>query len=101
MEETIEINKLSSHLFWDVDKETLSFDKNAEFVVGRIMDYGLMEDWIVLRNSIGIQKIAEIAMNIRDLDPKSLHFIATLANIPIEKFRCYTIQQSIPPHWNF
>ncbi len=99
--EPIDITSLSAHLFWDVDPKTLSFEKNMDFIVGRILEYGLMEDWILLRDSLGIQGIAEIAMNIRELDPVSLNFIASISKIPIEKFRCYTTQQSIPQHWNF
>jgi len=69
--------------------------------VGRVLDYGLMEDWILLRETFGIKGIAEIALNLRELDPVSLNFIATISKIPIDKFRCYTTQQSIPRHWNF
>ncbi|MCF8367211.1 MAG: hypothetical protein K9H16_15585 [Bacteroidales bacterium] len=101
MLEKLDIRNLSPHLFWDVDAATISFDQHAEFVVGRVLDYGLMADWKILSKSIGVEQIAKIAMNIRELDPKSLSFISALSKIPKEKFRCFTTQQSMPQHWNF
>lgn len=97
----LDIKTLSRHLFWDVDVNTLTFDKNKAFIVKRVLDYGLMKDWDLLYQNLGISEIAKIALNIKDLDPRSLSFISSLSKIPKEKFRCYAFQQSIPPHWNF
>ena len=99
--ENIDILSLSPHLFWDVDVNTISFDQNKEFIVSRVLDYGLIKDWKILNKHLSVDQIAQIAMNIKDIDPKSLSFISALSNIPKEKFRCYIFQQSIPPHWNF
>ncbi len=97
----IDFNQFSPHLFRDVEREKLSMEEHKEFIVGRVPDYGLMADWELLQDHPGIRKIAEIATNIRDLDPRSLSFISEISKIPKEKFRCYTMSQSIPPHWNF
>jgi hypothetical protein len=97
----IDIKRLSPHLFWDVDAETISFERHGEFIVKRVLDYGLMKDWEILHQNLGIEKIANIAVTIKDLDPRSLSFISTLSKTPKEEFQCYTFQQSIPPHWNF
>jgi len=97
----LNIKSLSSHLFWDVNADTLIFDENKAFIVKRVLDYGLMKDWNLLYKNLGISEIAKIALNIKDLDPRSLSFISSLSKIPKEEFRCYTFQQSIPSHWNF
>lgn len=94
-----DFEKLSKHLFWDADRSKLSFDRNEKLVVQRVLEYGLLEDWIILRDYYGVERIAEIAMTIRDLDSISANFIATLADKPIEKFRCYIWRQSHPTHW--
>lgn len=86
-------------MFWDVNRDNISFSKNKEFLVARILDYGLIEDWKILHKTLGIEEIARIAVNLRDLDIKSANFVATLANIPLENFRCYTIRQSMKGHW--
>jgi len=95
------INALSPHLFWDVDIQRLSLKVNKEFIVKRILEYGLLSDWLQLNKSLDIEEIADAVSNIRDLDHKSLSFIAAISKRPKEKFLCYTIQQSNPLHWNF
>jgi hypothetical protein len=95
------LNVLSPHLFWDVDSQWLTFKDNKQFVVKRILEYGLFSDWIQLNQYLDIDEIADIVSNIKDLDYKSLSFISTISRRPREKFLCYTIQQSTPPHWNF
>jgi len=74
----------------------LSWEKNAAFLVERILDYGMISDWWLLRKNLSLEEITEIAVNLRNPDLRSLHFIAAISNVPLEKFRCYTIQQSTP-----
>lgn len=95
------IKNLSEHLFWDVDIETLDINKNFAFILQRILRYGLLKDWILLYKTFGIKKITQTAKTIRNLDDKSLHFIAQLSGSELSEFRCYTSKQSIPGHWEF
>ena len=95
------IKDLSSHLFWDIDRNSLDVDKDFRFILGRILEYGLMNDWVLLYKYSGINKIASEAKEIRSLDDKSLHFIAQLSGSKLEEFKCYTYKQSMPKHWNF
>jgi len=95
------IANFSPHLFWDIDKNKLDFDNNNKFIIKRVLDYGLINDWQIIYNYYGIKKIAEIATKIRDLDKKSISFIASISKIPRENFLCYTTKQSTPKHWDF
>jgi hypothetical protein len=99
--ETFNITLLSPHLFWDVNRELLVFKDNKQFIVKRILDYGLLSDWMELRKHLDIDEIADVVSNIKDLDYKSLSFIATISKRPKEKFLCYTTQRSTASHWNF
>lgn len=98
---TININRFSKHLFWDVDRDKLDFEKNKAYIIKQVLEYGLIDDWRFIYNYYGISKIAQVVKTFRELDKKALSFISFLSRIPIEKFRCYTYQQSIPKHWNF
>jgi hypothetical protein len=91
----------SQHLFWDVDKDALEWEKSAPFIIKRVLEYGLWEDWKIIHKHYGIKLIAEKSMDFRELEPKALNFISTLSNIPTKAFRCYTTIQSKNPHWNF
>lgn len=96
-----DISNLSAHLFWDVNRNNCSLEKNKKFIIQRVLEYGLISDWKIINNFYGIEQIAEVTKNMKDLDEKSISFISFLAKIPKEQFRCYTIKQSIPKHWNF
>jgi len=93
--------KFSENLFWDVDENELDMDKHKEFILERVLDYGFMEDWLVIKEHYSLTQLAEIAKNIRSLMPKSLSFIAAVTDTKITDYRCYNLAQSNPPHWNF
>ena len=99
MKKKISINDFSQHLFWDIDRTKLDFEENKQTIIQKVLDYGLMNDWKIIYNYYGIDRIAKTMLNVRDLDEKSMNFIATLSNIPKEKFLCYTTKQSNPQHW--
>ena len=98
---TSHLNCLSQHLFWDVDISNLDFEKNKKLIIQRVLDYGLISDWQIILKKYGITEIANISMNLRELDKKSASFISLLSKIPKEQFLCFTLKQSIPEHLNF
>ena len=97
----LKINNLSPHLFWDIDMHQLDANKNIETIIQRVLQYGLLKDWLMIYNFYGLQTIVSVVKQLRDLDDKSIAFISSLSKIPREEFLCYTIKQSIPKHWNF
>jgi ribosomal protein S8 len=101
MESKRPIDLLSKHLFWDTDTKVLSIDKNKSFIIQRVLEYGFIGDWNLIKKWYGIKEIGEVALQFRTLEPRALAFLVNITNIPINKFRCYTTKQSIPKHWNF
>jgi len=91
----------SQNLFWDVNEDELDMERHREFIVGRVLDYGFIEDWRLIRDYYSLEGVAEIAKNVPSLMPKSLAFIAAVTDTRISDYRCYTKAQSNPPHWNF
>jgi hypothetical protein len=98
---TFNIDLFSNHLFWDVDIQKLTLKKDKRFIVKRILEYGLLSDWTELNKYLDIEEIADAVSNIKDLDYKSLSFIAAISKRRREDFLCYTTQQSTISHWNF
>jgi len=93
--------QLSPHLFWDVERSKIDFKKNKKWLLNRVLEYGLLKDWIVVLNYYGIEEIAQVAIQMKDLDKKTASFISVLSKIPKESFLCYTTKQLNPTHWNF
>ncbi|MDA3890640.1 MAG: hypothetical protein PF517_03135 [Salinivirgaceae bacterium] len=100
MAENISIKDFSPHLFWDVDISKVDISKNRKWFITRVLEYGLFNDWLLLKQYYGIDQIAEISFTIRDLSKKSISFISLLSNIPKEKFSCYSTKQLTSNYWN-
>lgn len=94
------IDSMSSHLFWDVDIRTLDLDKHKTYIVQRVLEYGLMKDWELLKSTLGLHEIVDTCKRLRSLDPKALAFISLISKTPIEEFRCYTTRQLNTTLWN-
>ena len=93
-------HQFSEHLFWDVVREEIDMDIHAAFVVQRVLEYGTMADWRLLRAYYGLEHIVSLCQMMRTLDPVCLSFISAIANTPKETFRCYHTRQSMPTPWN-
>ena len=101
MPQTDVLTQFSHHLFWDTDRETIDLEKNAPFVVQRVLEYGLLEDWRLLRKYYGLERIARVSMQLRSLEEKALVFICTLTNTKKDDYRCYILKQSNQQPWNY
>jgi Family of unknown function (DUF6922) len=97
----LNIAQFSKHLFWDVKRDKIDVDKNKAYIIWQVLEYGKLSDWKLIKEHYGIAQIAQCATDFRTLEKRALSFISLLSGIPREKFKCYTYQQSIPPHWNF
>lgn len=95
------LSQFSRHLFWDADREAIDLEKNAPYVVQRVLEYGLLDDWRLLRKYYGLERIAQISMQLRSLEEKALVFICTLTNTKKDDYRCYILRQSNLQPWNY
>jgi len=82
-------NSLSKHLFWDADIDGLDVDTHARYVIQRVLEYGELEDWKIIRQYYGLDKIVEECKQMRVLDPVCLSFICFLSKTNKEDYRCY------------
>ena len=95
------LDSLSPHLFWDVEREALEERRDRGFIVRRVLELGVMSDWKALVAAYGLEEIARVAISCRGLDKKAASFVACVANIPKEQFRCFEPTPSTPPFWSF
>jgi len=85
-----------SALFWDTDPGALDFEKNARWIIARVLQYGDLGDLRKLVAFYGWERIEKEMLQVRYLDKLTLNLLSVLFKIPKEKFRCYTWQQSNP-----
>ena len=76
----------SPSLFWDADE--IDAAEHAAYVIGRILDFGDIEDVRTLREIYPDEKIIETVRTRRNLFPKTGKYWAVKFSIPFEAVAC-------------
>ena len=89
-----QMNSLSNHLFWDVNRDDIDLEKHASWLTRRVLEYGRWADWQILVSEYGKPRLAELASELRTLSPKTLAFCCACFDLPKSAFRCSVSMQS-------
>lgn len=54
------VDAFSPHLFWDIKKDQFSITGNESFLVQRVLEYGLLKDWELLKRVLGLDKFYQL-----------------------------------------
>jgi len=100
MGKTISIQNFSPHLFWDVDLALFDLMKYQSFLITRVLEYGTMNDWKLIKDLYGLENIKNAALKAKNLDVVTLSFVATIFNIDKSEFTCYKNRQLHQNSWN-
>ena len=100
MNQTITISDFSQHLFWDVDLDGFDFELHKVHLIHKVLEYGLLKDWDLLKQYYGLEVIKEVSLNLRTLDAVTLSYLSCIFNIDKTEFRCYKHKQLYPTYWN-
>ena len=66
------ITRFSTYLFWDVNKDDLDMEKHSQYIIKRVLEYGMLQDWNIVKQYYGLGRIVEIAKGFRELEPRAL-----------------------------
>ena len=89
----------SPHLFWDVDRSSLNLPKHGIYVLAQVVDFGLQQDWDLLKSKVSREQLKTWALQAPSLDPVSVSFLAHCFQIDRSAFRCYSEKPSATPFW--
>lgn len=88
-------------IFWDVNFDTIDYDKSAKFVIERVFERGDVDDIRQCRRYYGDQKISEILITTKYLPERRLHLAAAVINKPVTEFLCYNSRPLNPSHYPY
>lgn len=94
------IQRFSPNLFWDANPSELKMDESRGYIIQRVLEYGQMNDWLLINSYYGLDQIVEECKKMRTLNPVCLAFICTISHTKEEEYRCYHFRQSCPTPWN-
>ncbi|MBI2096410.1 MAG: hypothetical protein HYT43_02140 [Candidatus Taylorbacteria bacterium] len=63
--------ELRQSLFWDVDPKNVDLEKNAEYVIERVLDFGHDEEVRWLRNFYDNALLKKVVLKSRSLRPET------------------------------
>lgn len=95
-----QLTDINPRIFWDTELCELEYEKNAPFIIHRVLEYGSFSDWYAIKKHYGLDRIVSISKGFRTLDPVAVSWLCCLSNANQEDFRCYRIAQSNPTLWN-
>ncbi|MFA6042981.1 MAG: hypothetical protein WCV85_03485 [Patescibacteria group bacterium] len=72
--------KLSKELFWDTNVRDIDERKHADFIIGRVLQYGDLNDYKILKGMYSLPRIKKIASKVRYIDKKSKIFWQLILN---------------------
>lgn len=80
--------KFRPSLFWDANLKKLNYQDKAEFIIGRVLDFGNLEEWKAIQGFYGLSKIKTVAKKHIFSDIRSANFWALILNIPLKDLQC-------------
>ena len=97
MEDNGLLLKLSKHLFWDYNINTLYLNVDKNLILERVFTRGTENDEKEIFNYYGKELIKDAVLNIKYLDKKTLNYLSIIFDVSKERFECYKKTQSENP----
>ena len=47
-------------------------EKHSQYIIKRVLEYGMLQDWNIVKQYYGLGRIVEIAKGFRELEPRAL-----------------------------
>jgi hypothetical protein len=92
---------ISKRVFWDVDFESLDYDKDRLFIIDKVMNYGLWDDFVATVRYYGKEVIRKEIVKSPYLKKDVLNFLCFYLSLQPSDFECYTRRQLQEPHWAY
>lgn len=90
------IPDISKRAFWDVGFENLDFEKQKDYIVQKIFEYGSWNDMLIITRYYGKENTKQVLQKSKFYLPDAISFIATVFNINKEEMACSTTKPFRP-----
>ena len=93
--------EISKRIFWDVNAAEIDYEKDRFFVIERVLNYGVWNDFKSLLQFYGDATIKQEIIKSAYLKKDVLNFVCFYFDLKISQFKCYKRRQSQEKHWNY
>jgi hypothetical protein len=88
--------ELSNKAFWDVNKNNLNFNTQANYIIKKIFEHGTWNDVLEITVFYGLPTVAAALKNATYLQESTLYFASLFLEVPKNEFACCTTKQFHP-----
>ena len=87
--------------FWDVNPSQIDTEKNADYVIERLLEMGDESSFKYLKETYGLPQMGEVLTRSRKLSPRSANFWAIILRVDPKEVRCLKRQfrRTQESHW--
>ncbi|MET3980848.1 hypothetical protein ABIB62_003453 [Mucilaginibacter sp. UYP25] len=89
---------LSKQAFWDVDMNSIDYEKHAVLVMETIIKWGSFDDFLSLTKYYGEERWKREIINSQNLDSKEANFCCLIFKLNMQDF-IYPIKPFKPQPW--
>jgi hypothetical protein len=101
MQDKPDIPLFHKRIFWDVNFDTLDYDKKASFIIERVFERGDVPDIRACRRYYGDEKIREVLTQAKWLSLTTIYLACAICDNELTDYKCYNTAQSNPTHWMY
>jgi hypothetical protein len=76
---------IDKKIFWDINPENLDWQRNAQFIIERVLTRGFTNDVRLIFKTYTEEQLRNAVINSKTLDKKTANFMCNFLNIPLEK----------------
>ncbi len=92
---------ISKRVFWDIDFDSLDFEKDRFYVIDKVMNFGLWDDFVEIMKFYGKDIVKQEIIKSPYLKKDVFNFLCFYLDLKPSDFKCYKHRQFQEPHWNF
>ena len=94
------IPNLSKTAFWDVDFDSLDPEKNAVFIIKKVFNYGLWNDYKAIMRYYCEERVKKEIVKGAYYKKKVFCFLCVIFDLEPEAFTCYMRRLHQQPYWD-
>ena len=92
---------IAKRVFWDIDFNSLDYQKDRFYIIERVMNYGLWNDFVEIVRFYGKNIIRDEIVQSAYLKKDVLNFLCFYLHLKPSQFKCYKRRQLTEPHWDY
>ena len=87
------IPQIKPAVFWDIPKENIDYEKNSDFIICRVFNYGNFQEMADVIICYGREYVTKLLISTINLDPIGLAAASAFLDISETQFKCYELKQ--------